>query len=488
MKSLFTGVAALAFVGTAQAATAVADLAKPPADAQAITIMSSAGRHGVSYRWTTPDGVLHSRESMNLRGQVFEMDSVTKLGPDGLVREYTLRGFTPQGDVAETYSLEAGVGRWKSPVDAGSTPVSGPVEYVALRRVGRAERGDRRGALRGSGPRSIPAARRPRVSGEGFDAGGRVRRQPPNRRPLCHHRPLQHAVPGLAGRQGPVLRRGRGGHGRPRRLRGGRAAARQGAGRRAGRPLAGARAPARQGAGGADRLRSRAGLRGRDPLRRGSHGGRGRRQDRRGGSLLQHQSAARRAGHRRPRQDAGARPVGLAPALRRRLQRSVPALARDHLDPRPGQQQPTDAGPARPAGEGRPVDAARLSVGADRREGALHRPGRQRGDQPGRSDRPGRQGQGRGLHRHQVLRDLQPRLGRRHRRRGAQAGPARPRPHPGRDADDGRDQRRLRRDHPHLLRGHAGDARQRGQGLQRHRADAGAGQVLQGRRRERPSR
>jgi hypothetical protein len=62
----------------ARAQTSVGDLAKPPADAEHLIISSTGGKHGDSWIWQTPDGTRMGRESMNLRGQVFETDSTTK--------------------------------------------------------------------------------------------------------------------------------------------------------------------------------------------------------------------------------------------------------------------------------------------------------------------------------------------------------------------------------------------------------------------------
>ena len=103
------------------AQTAVADLAKPPADARHFTIESTGGKHGDSWSWVTPDGTRMARESMNLRGQVWEVDYTGKPGPDGLPVAIAIRGVTPQGDAAETFAVVGESARWKSPVDAGST-------------------------------------------------------------------------------------------------------------------------------------------------------------------------------------------------------------------------------------------------------------------------------------------------------------------------------------------------------------------------------
>jgi len=72
----------------------VGDLAKPPAEAEQFTIMSTAGVHGHSFLWATPDGVRHGRESLLLRGQIFELDSSAHLGSDRMIENLTIRGFT----------------------------------------------------------------------------------------------------------------------------------------------------------------------------------------------------------------------------------------------------------------------------------------------------------------------------------------------------------------------------------------------------------
>src|SRR5258708_25239751 len=114
------------------APASLGDLAKPPADAQNLTIMSSAGVHGHSARWTTPDGQHMGRESLNLRGQVFEVDSATRLGSDGMIEHLVVRGFTPQGDAAETFDVANDQASWKSPVDGASGSYSKPAMYSAF--------------------------------------------------------------------------------------------------------------------------------------------------------------------------------------------------------------------------------------------------------------------------------------------------------------------------------------------------------------------
>src|SRR5207237_10415031 len=86
------------FAAAARAQTPLGDLAKPPADAEHLIISSTGGKHGDSWIWQTPDGTRMGRESMNLRGQVFETDSATKFGAEDLPTSVTVRGFTPNGD------------------------------------------------------------------------------------------------------------------------------------------------------------------------------------------------------------------------------------------------------------------------------------------------------------------------------------------------------------------------------------------------------
>jgi imidazolonepropionase-like amidohydrolase len=114
------------------AQTPVADLAKPPADAEHLVISSTGGKHGDSWIWRAPDGTWLGRESMNLRGQVFETDSATKFGADNLPATMVIRGFTPNGDAGEKFNIADGKASWKSPIDAGGAPYSAPSFYVAF--------------------------------------------------------------------------------------------------------------------------------------------------------------------------------------------------------------------------------------------------------------------------------------------------------------------------------------------------------------------
>jgi len=127
--------AAAAFLSTSSPAQAqvpadqIAQLAKPPANAQAFTVLSTSGTNGKSFIWTAPDGSRMSRESILLRGQVWEVDQKVVLGPDAMPSSLIVRGVTPTGDAAETFNIASGKASWKSPVDAGSSPYTSPAFY-----------------------------------------------------------------------------------------------------------------------------------------------------------------------------------------------------------------------------------------------------------------------------------------------------------------------------------------------------------------------
>ena len=106
-------------------------LAVPPANARHFLVLSTGGKHGDSWIWVGPDGSRMGRESMNVRGQVFELDSSGKAGADGMPASITIRGSIPQGDAGETFAVEGGQARWKSPIDAGTASYSTPAFYVS---------------------------------------------------------------------------------------------------------------------------------------------------------------------------------------------------------------------------------------------------------------------------------------------------------------------------------------------------------------------
>jgi imidazolonepropionase-like amidohydrolase len=124
--------ALMTLAGGALAQVPAAQLAKPPADARHFIIQSTGGKHGDSWSWVTPDGVRMARESMDLRGQIWEIDYSGRPGADGMPSTMTVRGVTPTGDAAETFSVTAGTAHWKSPVDTGNASYGGPAFYATF--------------------------------------------------------------------------------------------------------------------------------------------------------------------------------------------------------------------------------------------------------------------------------------------------------------------------------------------------------------------
>jgi imidazolonepropionase-like amidohydrolase len=119
------------FCSISLAQVPTADLAKPPADARHFLIESTGGKHGDSWIWMAPDGTRWGRESMNLRGQVWEMDMSGTAGADGMPIAMTIRGVEPQGDAGETFAVKEGIAQWHSPIDAGKSANFSGAFYVS---------------------------------------------------------------------------------------------------------------------------------------------------------------------------------------------------------------------------------------------------------------------------------------------------------------------------------------------------------------------
>jgi imidazolonepropionase-like amidohydrolase len=103
----------------------------PPKDAAHFVVMSTAGKHGDEYMWTMPDGRIAFRESILLRGLVFETDETMRVGADGMPTDIVIRGVTPSGDAAENFAISNGNATWVSPVDKGSAAYGAPTYYLA---------------------------------------------------------------------------------------------------------------------------------------------------------------------------------------------------------------------------------------------------------------------------------------------------------------------------------------------------------------------
>lgn len=104
----------------------------PPADAQKYLIVSAAGQHGTAYAWRDAEGRYVTRESILLRGFVWEQDETIRLGPNGQPDWIEVRGVTPQGDSAETFSITGGNASWKSQIDHGSVAYDGKSQYSTM--------------------------------------------------------------------------------------------------------------------------------------------------------------------------------------------------------------------------------------------------------------------------------------------------------------------------------------------------------------------
>jgi len=125
-------VAALLLSSSALAQVPKEQLAKPPADARHFVIVSTGGKHGDSYIWTAPDGTRMGRESLLLRGQVWETDASAKTGADGMPAKLEVRGVSPAGNVGETFEIAGSQAKWKSQVDQGSAAYASPAFYSAV--------------------------------------------------------------------------------------------------------------------------------------------------------------------------------------------------------------------------------------------------------------------------------------------------------------------------------------------------------------------
>jgi len=133
MKQRLLALALTGLLSSSVLAQTPADqLARPPADARHFIIESTGGKHGDSWSWTAPDGTRMARESMNLRGQVWEIDYRGVPGSDGMPADVAIHGVTPQGDAAETFTVTGGKAQWKSPIDAGDAAYAAPAFYASF--------------------------------------------------------------------------------------------------------------------------------------------------------------------------------------------------------------------------------------------------------------------------------------------------------------------------------------------------------------------
>ncbi len=102
----------------------------PPKDAAHYVVMSTAGKHGDEYAWKLPDGRMAFRQSILLRGLIFETDETFRFGADNMPSEIVIRGVTPSGDAGETFAISGTQANWTSPVDKGSAPYKDGTYYL----------------------------------------------------------------------------------------------------------------------------------------------------------------------------------------------------------------------------------------------------------------------------------------------------------------------------------------------------------------------
>lgn len=107
-------------------------LATAPKDAATWEIVSAGGKHGEEKVWTDKDGVRHARMKIVLRGLTYDVDHATTLDENGVPTSIVIKGVTPSGDAGETFAIEDGVAKWKTPADSGEAPWRDNLIYVSF--------------------------------------------------------------------------------------------------------------------------------------------------------------------------------------------------------------------------------------------------------------------------------------------------------------------------------------------------------------------
>ena len=132
LRLILTFCLALALAPVAPAQVPADQLMTPAADARRFVIVSSAGEHGRGSLWRAADGTINARESLLLRGFVFEQDLSIRPGANGMPTRIVVRGVDPSGDAAETFEVADGTARWTTRSDEGTAPFDGSSYYVNL--------------------------------------------------------------------------------------------------------------------------------------------------------------------------------------------------------------------------------------------------------------------------------------------------------------------------------------------------------------------
>jgi len=132
LRLLAAACLSLALASAAPSQVPADQLMTPPADARRFVIVSQAGEHGRASLWRAADGTINVRESLLLRGFVFEQDMSVRPGANGMPTRVEVRGVDPSGNSAETFEVVNGTARWTSRSDEGSAPFDGSAFYSTL--------------------------------------------------------------------------------------------------------------------------------------------------------------------------------------------------------------------------------------------------------------------------------------------------------------------------------------------------------------------
>ena len=118
-------------VASALAQVPASDLANRPPRRAHFVIQSTGGKHGDSWTWVAPDGARMGRESMNLRGQVFELDSTARAGADGLPSSVGDSRRDAAGRCGRDLQRRQRDGELEEPRRRGKAAYSAPAFYVS---------------------------------------------------------------------------------------------------------------------------------------------------------------------------------------------------------------------------------------------------------------------------------------------------------------------------------------------------------------------
>lgn len=116
--------------GAVLAQTPKEQLLQPPSNAEHYVNVSTAGKHGDLWHWTLADGTHAYRFTQSLRGWITDVDETVRIDDQGYPVSVRIRGISPNGDQAETYSVSGDRGQWLTVIDQGSA--AAPVISIFL--------------------------------------------------------------------------------------------------------------------------------------------------------------------------------------------------------------------------------------------------------------------------------------------------------------------------------------------------------------------